>query len=93
MNGVAGARLISTVAELPDVAALSFINNLETVSPELLQYFNFYTLLLGRLDTEKYSADEVAKLRSSYLFQPTFQLTALEKKYRSNDYQPFLCPF
>lgn len=81
-------RILSAVAKAPDVAAVSMICNIENVDPEMLQYFNFYSKLIGRIGTEKYNLNSLAQLISKYLYSPSSSLVPMQKAYRSEEYQP-----
>lgn len=83
-----GVRILSAISPVPDAAGVQIINDVQNINPDTLEYFNFYTALIGRISTENYSQEEISLLSSKYLYNKTFSLSPMSIAYRSDEYRP-----
>lgn len=83
-----GTRILSAVSPVPDVAGVQIINDVQEIDPETLEYFNFYTALVGRISTENYSQEKISLLSSKYLYNKSFSLNPMSIAYRTDDFRP-----
>jgi len=72
-----GVRMISTAADVGETGITSIILDTSSVPVEKLHYLQLYSGLLGKLDTELYSKEQLNTLIMRYLGGSAFGLTTI----------------
>ncbi len=86
-TGEDGVRRIDVTAAVDDIGTTEIYLDAQTLPQEDIHYMRLYTHLLGELDTDAHTAEELAVLMNRYLYNSVFGVSVNGKK---NDYHPYL---
>ncbi|WP_024831832.1 insulinase family protein [Ruminiclostridium josui] len=84
-----GVRLISAEANVGETESTSLYFDTSSVPVDKLHYLNFYTELLGNLDTKKSDKAELGNLKTRYINGVSFNLSIIPDKTYTK-YSPVL---
>ena len=77
-TGADGVRRMSATAGVDGVGVVDLFFDARGVSPEDLQYARLYTQLLGQLDTDAHTKEELAVLNARYLMGGNYNIASFE---------------
>lgn len=84
-----GIRIISAEANVGETCASSLALDTSSVPIDKLHYLQLYSSLLGQLDTEAYTGEQLSTLSMRYLNGAVFNVSAIPQK-DWNDFTPIL---
>ena len=84
-----GVRWLSAEAEVEDVGMPVILLDSSGIAQEDLHWFVLYLSLVGQMDTDKHTKEELQELRSRYLYGAEIRQSLLDE-YGTKNFHPFL---
>ena len=84
-----GVRHLNAEAGVDGIGQTMLLFDAEGLPQESIHWFALYTALLGEMDTVRHSKEELATLRTRYLYDGQFRLSMLDR-YGTEEYHPYL---
>ena len=88
-TGDDGVRYIEVAADVDGVGDTLLLLDASALPQEDIHWFALYTALLGEMDTEKHSRDELSLLMSRYFYNGELRLSLMDDA-ETGDYRPYL---
>lgn len=85
-----GVRMLSTAADVAETGITALMLDTSAVPVEKLHYLQLYSGLLGRLDTEQYSKEQLNTLIMRHLGGSAFSLTTIPQYSNWDEFTPVL---
>ncbi len=83
-TGEDGVRRMNAVAGVDDVGVIDLFLDARGVSPEDLQYARLFSQLLGQLDTDVHTKEELAVLAGRYLMGGSYNIVSFDTADKSD---------
>ena len=87
--GEDGIRRLNAQAEVDGVGQTLLLLDAAGLPQEDIHWFALYTTLLGQMDTSEHSKEELASLKTRYLYNGQIRLSLLPR-YGTKDFHPYL---
>ena len=87
--GEDGVRLLTSEAEVDGVGQVLLLLDAGGLPKEDIHWFGLYTALLGQMDTDAHTREELAELTTRYLYSGEIRLSLLDR-FGTDEYRPFL---
>lgn len=83
-----GVRHIDVAAGVDGIGTAQIYLDAQAVPQEDLHFFRLFTRMMGQLDTDKHTKEELDVLTARYLYNPTFGISLVEQE--DGSYHPYL---
>lgn len=88
VTGDDGIRRIDVTAGVDGVGTVSLYLDAQAVPQEDLHFFRLFTRMMGQLDTDKHTKEELDVLTARYLYDSTFGISLIGQE--DDSYHPYL---
>ena len=89
MVGEDGVRRLTAEAGVDGVGEVMLLLDAEGLPQEAIHWFALYTSLLGQMDTDTHSSEEISSLMNRYLYNGSIRLS-LVNTYGTDEFCPYL---
>ena len=85
-----GIRRISAEADIADAGQVALFLDARALPQDEIHYFALFNSLVGRMDTDAHTRDELDLLTDRYLYKKEFRLSLLDNEDEPDGYHPYL---